>query len=513
MTGAGTRQACAHGPLTEALLAARASEVRSFHMPGHKGGAGASEAALALLGGAAFAADLSELGGFDYLHAASGGIARSEQMAASLFGADRTHFLVNGATVGNIAALLATTGDDGEALVLRASHRSMYAGLTMSGVVPRYVGPARSDALDGWFGADLDAARAIAATSQGRIQAIHVTRPSYYGFCIDLRPWVDLAASLSVPLLVDEAHGTHFVFHPALPASALSLGADIVVQSPHKTLASLTQSSLLHVQGSRVDRSRLLTALGMLQSSSPSALLLASLDLACAQMMSEGVQRWAAVLALSHDVRAQIDALPGLQCVGDEVIGLGGIDQVDPTKIVIDVSRAGLTGWGAAAVLRATAGVNPEFADGRRVVCSLTIGDDHTSGAVLVDALSRLGGSIPGADLSASRPPLPAFARDLSAPVMRITPRVAAQLRGEDVEMAVAAGRVAAEFVIPYPPGIPLVVPGEVLDAATLAHVRMLQSSGASIVGTADPTLSTIRVVAGSFDPIPADIEGRGYPL
>ena len=497
-----TKRSFPPGALTAELIAARQAEVRSFHMPGHKGGRGASRLAHEVLGSAAFAADLSELGGFDYLHSAAGGIAESQRSAAALFGAERTHYLINGSTVGNIAALVATTCDDGEAMVLRASHRSMYAGLAMSGAAPRYVPPCPSAALDGWFGGDMSVAVAIAAEPSHRIQAVHVTRPNYYGFCVDLAAWVDLARSLDVPLIVDEAHGTHFVFSDGLPPSALSLGADLAIQSPHKTLSSLTQSSLLHVQGNRVDHSRLSTVLAMLQSSSPSALLLASLDLACTQMKFEGRQLWSAVVALAHDVRAQINAIEGLHCVGEEILGVGGITSIDPTKIVIDVTGVNLDGWTAAARLRAHSGLNPEFADARRIVCSLTVADDVSSASLLIDALSQL-----GVNGSASAKCPPVFSTGTaSTPVMAITPRRAGQQPSTSLDVDQAAGRVSAEFIIPYPPGIPLVVPGELLDAATLRLARQLRNSGASIVGTADATLSTIRVLVGM------DFEGRGYP-
>ena len=506
MTAPVTNLSFSPGALTAELLAAREAEVRSFHMPGHKGGRGASPLAHEVLGSAAFAADLSELGGFDYLHSASGGIAESQRSAAALFGAERTHYLINGSTVGNIAALVATTGDDGEALVLRASHRSMYAGLAMSGATPRYVPPCPSSALDGWFGGDISVAAAIAADPGHRIQAVHITRPNYYGFCVDVAAWVDLARSLDVPLIVDEAHGTHFVFSDGLPPSALSQGADIAIQSPHKTLSSLTQSSLLHVQGNKVDHARLSTVLAMLQSSSPSALLLASLDLACTQMKFEGRQLWSAVVVLAYDVRAQINAIKGLRCVGDEILGVGGIIFIDPTKIVVDVTGVNLDGWTAAALLRANSGLNPEFADARRIVCSLTIADDVFSAAVLIDALNHLAS---GAAKKVAPAPscLPVFSSGTaSTAVMALTPRQAGQQPSTSMEIAQAEGRVSAEFVIPYPPGIPLVVPGEVLDHATLLLARQLKNSGASIVGAADATLSTIRVLVGT------DFEGRGYP-
>ncbi len=489
------------GSITEEVLAARRAERYSFHMPGHKGGRGASALAHEVLGSGTIALDVSELAGFDYLHAAQGGVAESHRRAAKLFGADASWFLVNGATVGNLAAVFATTTDDDEALVLRGSHRSVYAGLTLSGAHPRYVPPVHFEALDGFFGADVATARRIVAERGSRIAMVHVTRPTYYGFCVDLEPWLEIAESLDVPLVVDEAHGTHFVFADGLPTPALAAGADVVVHSPHKTLSSLTQSSMMHSRGTRVDRVRLNGALAMLQSSSPSALLLASLDLACAHMADQGHELWTQVVALARDVRPAVDAIAGLHVVGEEILGIGGIDAIDPTKLVIDVSALHVTGWQVAASLRSDHGVNPEFADARRIICSLTLGDDPTTTEALLESLGAVSqavrtGAIPTATTVASASMLP-------EPEVALSPRRAAQARTVVVPIDQAAGRVAAEFVIPYPPGIPMIVPGEVVEIGTLKEAQRLRGDGAAIVGAADPELTTLRVVVE--EPAPLD--------
>ena len=480
-------------PIADDIRGCWANEAHSYHMPGHKGGQGAHTLALEMIGAAALRADLSELSGFDYLHAASGAVARAQHRAAQLFGARQSHFLVNGATVGNIAAILATVGDGERILMFRGSHRSVYAGITLAGANPLYIDALYDDQLETTGMGNLDSARAALAGDPA-IRAIHVTRPNYYGFCCDLAPYVALARAYGIPLIVDEAHGTHFTFHTALPQSALAAGADIVIQSPHKTLSSLTQSSLLHLNGGCVEPQRIEQALSMLQSSSPSALLLLSLDIALSQMAQSGTALWGTTIALAEEARRRINAGGTLHCYDQTLIGRAGIAAFDPTKLVVDVCALGVSGFASRDWLRQHCRINPEFADLRRIVCSVTIGDNRQSVEALIAALRELclahcgaGAQLPSTPFQHTGP--------CANPVAAMNPRQAGNRRAEAVPRYAAAGRVAAEFVIPYPPGIPLVVPGEVIDDAVLRSIDKLRTAGCNIVGPADPTSATLRVL------------------
>lgn len=466
------------------------SEAHSFHMPGHKGGRGAHALALAMIGEAALRADLSELSGFDYLHAASGAVDRAQRHAARLFGATRSHFLVNGATVGNLAAVLATVREGERILMFRQSHRSVYAGVTLAGAVPVYIDSLHDERLDLATTGNIASARTALQRDPG-IRALHITRPNYYGICCDLEPYVTLARRHGIPLIVDEAHGTHFTFHPAFPQSALAAGADIVIQSPHKTLTSLTQSSLLHVNGEHTDTQRLSHALGMLQSSSPSALLLLSLDIALSQMAQDGYALWARVHELANEARRRIAAAGVLYCHDHTLAGRAGIAALDPAKLVVDVSALGITGFAARDWLRQHCKINPEFADLRRIVCSLTIGDDQCSTNGLVESITALSGNFHGGH--SNEPPQRVGAYPLPAAAM--SPRQAGARDAERVALAQAAGRVAAEFVIPYPPGIPLLVPGETISDSALQTIAKLRQAGCRIVGPADVTAQSLRVL------------------
>lgn len=457
-------------------------------MPGHKGGAGAPQRGIDLFGRAAYEADLSEMGGFDYLHGATSALITAQHAAAVTFGADRTFFLVNGATVGNLAAITATCADGDTLLMARASHRSVYAALVVAGATPSYLSPIANHELDGLFGVDpSDIAQAL--ETDPSIRAVHVTSPSYYGFTLPIDEIADLAHAHGVPLIVDEAHGSHFCFHSEFPSTALAQGADAVVQSPHKTLGSFTQSSLLHVSGERIDVARLDQALQMMQSSSPSALLLVSLDVAISEMATTGEPRWGEAIRRANSVRAALSKTEGLRIYGTEVVNGLGIWGYDPTKLVVDVAGLHITGQAASTWLREVRHINPEFSDLRRIIFSITTGDDDAAIEVLVDALCAL---------AAQRAPehtpnqiAALWPRD--SPPLRCTPRQGFGKRTVAMPVERAIGSVSAEMIVPYPPGVPLLVPGELLTQAVLRTLTQLLDAGCHVVGMADPSGTSIR--------------------
>ena len=479
-------------PLADELRDRWTAEAYSFHMPGHKGGHGIHTLARQLLGHVAFRADVSETGGFDYLHAPAGKLRKSQELAARIFGADFTYFLINGSTVGNIVALLATAGDRDKVLLSRASHRSVFTGLVMSGAVPIYIEPVYNPTLDGYFGMDATLAEDL-MSAEPNIKAIHVTRPNYYGLCFDLRPFVEAARGRGVPLIVDEAHGAHFAFHPSLPPAAMVEGADLAIQSSHKTLGSLTQSSLLHLRGKLVDRCRLEQALQMTQSSSPSALLLLSLDIACMQMASEGHLLMDRVVQLAESARNRINAIDGLYCYGREIVGTFGIADYDPTKLVVDLSNLGITGLQAAQWLRENRKVGIELSDSRRIVCSVTLGDSEESIEYLTDALHALARAQTDAP---RRVPHNSYSTRLpDLPYVAMTPRQAFLSAARVVPFHEAIGEVSAEFIAPYPPCIPILIPGEIFSLELSEYLVGLARTGCKLVGLADPSMSTFRIV------------------
>jgi arginine/lysine/ornithine decarboxylase len=462
------------------LLAYFDHEQVSFHMPGHKQRGGFHPLAPKVLGEAALRNDVSEMGGFDYLHSPEGSIIEAQKQSAQIFGAQSTHFLVGGSTVGNLAAILSHSSDADTVVALRGSHRSVYSAIGLSGSDPHYLPMAYDDAHQGWFLA------APPTTLPVQTRVIHVTRPNYYGMAVDLAAYRALADEHGAVLIVDEAHGTHFGVDPRLPASALQLGADIVIQSTHKTLSALTQASMLHVgtdPNHRVNHTALKQTLAMLQSSSPSALLSMSLDLAAHEHARNGFAAIRRVVDLAVETRNELDQ----RLTHCRLITFTGVNN-DPTKFVIDVSQP-CSGFDARSWLRAEHGVGVELADHRRIVCSLTVGDDDATAQLLIDALLALDQRTPTSEISA-------IAGALVDPVIAMNPRTALQQLSVPVAIDAAIGRVCAEYVIPYPPGIPLLAPGERITANTLSALESFRSSGAKIVGPTDPTVGSLTVIA-----------------
>lgn len=471
------------GPgLADALLAYPTGERASFHMPGHKQRPPSDEAAGAL-GPDIWRHDVSEMGGFDYLHSPTGAIAVAQEQAAATFGAGRTFFLVGGSTIGNLAASVAHASDGDNVAITRGSHRSVYAGVVLSGAQPHYIPMHHDVTEDGWFLPKAPASGSL----PDRLAIVHVTRPNYYGMACDLAPFRALADETGAVLVVDEAHGSHFGFNSAFPASALQSGADIVIQSTHKTLRALTQASMLHTRQG-FDDSLIARALPMLQSSSPSALLSVSLDLARAELDQRADHLFTYLLDLAGTARAGVEALPKFRLVRPS--SDTGV-HVDPAKLVIDVSASGWSGFGAAQWLREHHKLWVELSDFRRIICSLTFGDTGESVSLLINALTELHGATPPAT-ETFRP------FDLPIPPVALSPRAALNRPLRTVPVAAAAGTVCGEYVIPYPPGIPLVVPGELITQEVLATFNMFRSAGAKIVGPADQSGATFQVLSES---------------
>lgn len=482
-----------HAPFFEALMAEKAFAPLSFHMPGHKFRAHLLPDLVEYLGPEWAHADLNECSPtVDYLHAPGPALTDAMALAAELVGADATHFLVNGATAGNQAMLLAATRESQKVIVSRASHRSVYAGLILSGAHPIYV-PASVHPRTGLPLAVTTAAAAEALSTHPDAVAMHITGINYYGYLPDVPGLVALAHERGLPLLVDEAHGAHLGFHPLLPRSAVQQGADVIVQSPHKTLGAFTQAAWLHATGDRVARTALTQALALLQSSSPSVLLTASLDVVRRQMALDGRRLLGRVIALASRARESIRSIPGLNCYGPELIDAEhGIAAHDPSKLVIDSRDSGLTGTQLQARLRAQSRLDVEFADPAHVVCSITVADDDESIDALLAALTRAVSEPSGASTA------PAFdAIDLPPiPTMALTPRQAFGAATVAVPLAEAPGRVCGEQVMPYPPGIPLLLPGELIATEHIAFLRAQLAHGVRLVGPEDPGLRTLRVMS-----------------
>ncbi|CAF3487796.1 unnamed protein product [Rotaria sp. Silwood1] len=480
-------------PYLESLLSEKTLGPTSFHMPGHKGTEIPHQMLLDYFGGNLYPADVVEINGnIDYLHSPKGALLKAQKLAAAAYGADETFFLINGSTVGNMAAIMGVVGPGQKIIMPRASHRSVYGAIVLSGATPIYIEPDYHSDIGFPLAVSVQAVQSL-LEKHSDVVAIHLTSPNYYGVLSDVAAICNLAHSHGVALLVDEAHGSHLGLHSDWPKSAVFLRADVVVHSTHKTQGSLTQSAMLHLNDNGlVNRVRVAQMLSLLQSSSPSSILLASLDAARMQTATEGRERLAKILVLARQTRDAIRQMDGLWCYGDELIGVNSIFAIDPSKLIIRVSETGLSGFKVSTILRQEYNVEVEFADLRQIICSITFADTESTTQQLLDALRHLSKYHPQcnhADFSFIKPP-----DSLPRSIINIRDAYfATKIRRVSLDEAV--GHVLAENVIPYPPGVPLLVPGEIMERHHRDFLQYFLDKGGSLVGIEDPNLRTVRIV------------------
>ncbi len=479
-------------PLLEALRTSSSSANAPFYTPGHKRGQGTPQAIAETLGAAAFQMDLPELPELDNLFAPQGVIQAAQELAAAAFGAKRTWFLVNGSTCGIMAALIATCGPGDPIILPRNVHQSAISGLILSGAVPVFVAPEYDPMLD-LVHSITPAGVAAALVQHPNAKAVLMVYPTYHGVCGDIAAIADITHQQQIPLLVDEAHGPHFAFHPDLPISALAAGADLSVQSTHKVLAAMTQAAMLHIQGTYIDPERIAQTLQLLQSTSPSYLLLASLDAARQQMAVQGKSLMARTLNLAEQARSQLNQIPGLAVLGPEQAGTTpGFFALDQTRLTLMVSGLGLSGFTADEILHQSLGVTAEFPALRHLTFIVSLGNQAADIERLVEACTLLAKGRLATALPLSSPlSLPMLAPSLPSQ----SPRDVFFAPGETVPLEQAVNRISKELVCPYPPGIPLLCPGEAIAPAALEYLQQIRELGGCITGCSDPSLQTLKVV------------------
>lgn len=464
-------------PLVDALRHCATRQNAAFYTPGHKRGQGITDRHRQLFGDAAFRADLPELPGLDNLFAPEGVILQAQELAAAAFGAEQTWFLANGSTCGIEAAILATCGPQDKLILPRNVHSSAISGLILSGAVPIYVQPSYSAEWDIPFGVSTDTIEA-ALIEHPDTKAVLVVSPTYQGICSDLSAIAHLTHAHHIPLIIDEAHGPHFAFHPDLPDSALSLGADITIQSAHKVLSAFTQAAMLHVQGNRIDRTRLSQSLQLTQSTSPSYLLLGSLDAARYQMATEGKELMSRTLKLANHAHREIEKLSGLNV----------LDSDDRTRLSVDISPLGITGFAADEILHTKYSVTCELPALRTLTFVISLGNTAEDINQLIQGFTDLSSQYSTNHHSQQHPLFPHF----PTPPFVHSPRQTFFAPKQPLLLQNAIGKTCAETITPYPPGIPLLLPGETITEGAIAHLQILKAAGNPITGPADPTLQTL---------------------
>lgn len=453
-------------PIVSALRELAAREEHSLHMPGHK--RGLTTGLLFDWLGSALQYDQTEVGPLDSIHSPDGPIRRSEQLVAALYGVKATYFTTNGSSAGLIASLLASTQPGAEIIVPRNMHKSILAGIILGDLWPHFVKPVSEGGYElGITPASLQAA--LAAHPQA--QAVLLLNPTYEGVTCNLEQLVNLAKAANCRVIVDEAHGAHFAFHPALPKSAVSIRADWVVQSAHKTLPVLTGAAWIHRLTDDYSDEHFRSRLNLVQSTSPSWLLLGSLDLAQEELRLHGYSWLEQAIARAEELVAAIEQnTPSVRWLPPAT----GDYQQDPLKINLLTTATGRSGYEVARHL-GEYGYHVEMAKPHAVLLTLTMADGAMPIEPLVDCLAKLP-SLEGGAVPQSPPPPP-------LPQLCLSPRQAYFASAETVVSKQARGRIAARPVYAYPPGVPLVYPGEVIDENLLAYVEELTSRGGYLTG------------------------------
>jgi len=474
-------------PLFEAVQNYLAEGIIPFHVPGHKQGRGLPEL-TAYLGSRALAMDLTCLPGLDNIFNPHEALAEAQALAAEAYGADYAYFLVNGTTSGIQAMIMAVCQPGDKIIMPRNAHKSALGGLIMSGARPIYLHPEVNHEFGISTGITPEKVEE-ALREHPDAKAVFVVYPNYYGTASNLPAIVAVAHRYGVPVLVDEAHGAHFAFHPDLPPSSMEAGADLAAVSTHKLLGSLTQSSMLLVREGLLDHRHVKAVLNLAQTTSPSYLLLCSLDLARKQAATQGREIFTRVLSLAEQCRAALRQIEGLRLLDREAIGRPGCWALDPSKIVVNVTGLGLSGYEAEAILRHRYGLQVELSDLYNLLFLITVGDTPETVAALIAALRDLAEVRVPRKVCKYTPPLP------SLPPVAALPREAFYSETKIVPLEEAAGEISAEAITAYPPGIPLICPGELITQEIIDYVNVLKRENADLQGLEDPEFNRIRVL------------------
>ena len=468
-------------PIVAAMKKYSADRVLAFHTPGHKQGRGAHEFLRELLTAEGLRQEVSLMEELDDLHEPHSCIKKAQELAARLWHADECLFMVNGTTSAIQAMIFGTLKPGDLIMIPRNAHRSVISGLILSGATPIFL-PVEFDAE---FNLPLNVSvetieRAIKKFPQAR--AVLLVSPNYYGVAADLEKISELVHSAGMILLIDEAHGAHLYFSDKLPAAAMDSGADLAAQSTHKLLGALTQSSMLMLRKKFSERVKI--AASLLQTTSPNQILLASLDIARLQM-EQSPQKISEAVALAEKLRAGIKKFRGLKTFDD-----AGNFQLDTTKVTVNVQTLGLTGQEAEKILRRELKVQCELSDAANLLFLITYADTSATIAKLLDALKILSQRSQGKFPS----PSPILTQEIIS--AELSPRETFYSAVEVVPLKKSVGRICAEEITFYPPGIPLLMPGEKISAQVVAQIEQEKNFGGRIIGAADKNLLTLKVTS-----------------
>lgn len=465
------------------------SDYYPFHMPGHKRNKASSA------GDFPFERDITEISGFDNLHHAEGILKEVQENAAQIYGTKKCFFSVNGSTAALLAAVSASVNKGGKILVARNCHKAVYHALYLRDLQPVYVYPHEDKRLGINGGISARSVERYLEENQD-VQAVLLTSPTYDGVVSDIKEIAEVVHRHEIPLIVDEAHGAHFHFSNYFPTSAAELGADLVIQSFHKTLPAMTQTAVLHNCSDRVDSRLIRRFMGIYQSSSPSYILMASMDACMEKMSSDGNEMFREFTKILEKARRRLSECKYIRLVSPE-IGTAGVFDYDRSKLLFSTRYASMTGSELAQILLEKYHIQVEMETEHYVLALAAVGDSEEGFERLCQAIEEIDqeeAQKKKEKREAEEPKAGRTAYTSLSQFMSITEAMESESEIRKLEESV--GRISAEFGYLYPPGIPLIVPGEQITGQFIRNMRIYMEEGLYLQGLEDYTNETIRVVA-----------------
>ncbi len=476
-------------PLLDTLLSHARRKVISFHTPGHKNGKGVDKKLASYVGRNLFALDVTVFPEVDSLHDPTGPIRKAQTLMSQAYGVEHSFFLVNGSSVGNMAMIMAACRPGESIIISRNAHKSTLGGIVLSGVWPLWVQPTVDQNLDILFDSTPEQIEKTLKQFP-EAKAVFVTSPTYNGVTTNLKKIAEICHARGKVLLVDEAHGAHLHFNRNLPMDAIQAGADLVVQSTHKTLSAISQGSVLHFNSKLLDVNRVKRIVSMLQTTSPNYLTLSSLDLARWQMVSQGEKILDKLIQNTERARSAINHLKNFSCITRAEIQGRGFD-LDLTKLTINVTRTGYAGQHISEILAHEFNIQVDAADLFNLIAITGTGTDRHDLDALVRALEQIDqmkrGEAQNWVLN-----IPSLSTELV-----MNPRdVFLLYRSKRVPLRKAIGHISAQPLTPYPPGIPVLIPGERVTLEIVEYLEDLTERAVRVSGQEAEALKTVRVVA-----------------
>ncbi|MCB8818488.1 aminotransferase class I/II-fold pyridoxal phosphate-dependent enzyme [Desulfosporosinus shakirovi] len=472
-------------PIYEALLKYKSMRVVPFDVPGHKQGKGNPEL-TEFLGEKCLSVDVNSMKPLDNLVHPVSVIKEAEELAADAFGAHHAFFMVNGATSGVQAMIMSVCKQGDKIIMPRNVHRSAINALIISGAIPAYVNPGVNKELGIPLGMSIDdVKKAIAENPDAK--AIFINNPTYYGICSDLKTITELAHRHNMYVLVDEAHGSHFYFGANMPISAMAAGADMSAVSMHKTGGSLTQSSFL-LKGDRLSTGHVRQTINLTQTTSGSYLLLSSLDISRRNLALGGKGIFEKASALANYAREEINKIGGYYAFSTELINGDSVYDFDHTKLSVHTREIGLAGIEVYDILRDEYGIQIELGDIGNILAIISVGDR-------AQALERLVSSLSEIKRLYIRDKSGMLDHEYINPEVVMAPQKAFYSDQHSIPIKDSTGYISGEFVMCYPPGIPILAPGERITEEIIDYIAYAKAKGSSLTGTEDMSIENIRVL------------------